>query len=53
MHPNERTDLSAVTTLYPLENENDVPFCKPDQNNNQTTDPRYYWTGGLVHEYEV
>ena len=30
-----------------------VPFCQPDQNNDQIEDPRYYWTGGMVTEYEV
>ena len=53
MHPDERTELSATMSLYPLENEMYVPFCQPDQNNDQIEDPRYYWTGGMVNEYEV
>lgn len=53
MHPDERTELSASMSLYPLENEMYVPFCDSDVNNGHVVDPRYYWTGGLVHEYEV
>ena len=53
MHPDERTELSATMSLYPLENEMYVPFCQPDLNNDQVEDTRYFWTGGLVHEYEV
>ena len=28
-------------------------MCQPDQNNGQVEDPRYYWTGGVVSEYDV
>ena len=51
MHPEEKTDLSQI--LYPLENEMYVDFCQPDQYNGEIEDPRYYWTGGVVTEYDV
>lgn len=53
MHPEEKTEGANPTSYYPLENERYVAFCQPDEYNDQSEDPRYHWTGGVVNEFEV